>query len=199
MHTRHRGCDIWNLCGRALFKRFVFQIPDVSSSRPTIVAVDESSATQRIDNFLSRHLKVPRSHIHKLIRKEVRVNKKRVDFSYKLQTGDVIRIPPVRVPTTAQVGSNSPNVRPLPINSPTFPVLYSDPDFMAIDKPGDIAVHGGSFQETGVIECIRNAHPEFAFLSLVHRIDKETSGVLLLAKSRQALQGVTERGEFEKK
>lgn len=175
------------------FRRCVFQVHGLSPSTPTLVTVDESCAAQRIDNFLTRHLKVPRAHVYKILKGEVKVNKKRVDFSYKLQNGDVVRIPPVRTPSIARMQQSS------LLHNREFSVLYEDADFLAIDKPGDIAVHGGSAQETGVIECLRSQRPELSFLSLVHRLDKETSGVLLLSKSRAALNQVNSEGRFTKK
>ena len=143
--------------------------------------VDEESAGQRLDNFLLRHLKgVPKTHVYRIIRTgEVRINKGRVNADTRVQTGDVVRLPPVRVAT---VNVNAP-VAP----GREFPVLMEDEQMMAIDKPAGVAVHGGSGVSFGVIEQLRQARPQARFLELVHRLDRDTSGVLLVAKKRSAL------------
>ena len=142
--------------------------------------IDEGSCDQRIDNFLCKHLKgVPKSHIYRILRSgEVRVNKKRVDQTYRLQLGDQVRIPPVRV-AEIQVRDYVPALE--------FPILYEDDALLVIDKPSGVAVHGGSGVSFGIIEQLRSARPQAKFLELVHRLDRETSGVLLLAKKRSAL------------
>ena len=143
--------------------------------------VDEESAGQRLDNFLLRHLKgVPKTHVYRIIRTgEVRINKGRVNADTRVQTGDVVRLPPVRVAT---VNVNAP-VAP----GREFPVLMEDEQIMAIDKPAGVAVHGGSGVSFGVIEQLRQARPGARMLELVHRLDRDTSGVLLVAKKRSAL------------
>ena len=143
--------------------------------------VDEESAGQRLDNFLLRHLKgVPKTHVYRIIRTgEVRINKGRVNADTRVQTGDVVRLPPVRVAT---VNVNAP-VAP----GREFPVLMEDEQMMAIDKPAGVAVHGGSGVSFGVIEQLRQARPGARMLELVHRLDRDTSGVLLIAKKRSAL------------
>ncbi len=143
--------------------------------------VDEESAGQRLDNFLLRHLKgVPKTHVYRIIRTgEVRINKGRVNADTRVQTGDVVRLPPVRVAT---VNVNAP-VAP----GREFPVLMEDEQMMAIDKPAGVAVHGGSGVSFGVIEQLRQARPGARMLELVHRLDRDTSGVLLVAKKRSAL------------
>ena len=143
--------------------------------------VDEESAGQRLDNFLMRHLKgVPKTHVYRIIRSgEVRINKGRVNADTRVQTGDVVRLPPVRVAT---VNVNAP-VAP----GREFPVLMEDEQMMAIDKPAGVAVHGGSGVSFGVIEQLRQARPGARMLELVHRLDRDTSGVLLVAKKRSAL------------
>ena len=143
--------------------------------------VDEESAGQRLDNFLLRHLKgVPKTHVYHIIRTgEVRINKGRVNADTRVQTGDVVRLPPVRVAT---VNVNAP-VAP----GREFPVLMEDEQMMAIDKPAGVAVHGGSGVSFGVIEQLRQARPGARMLELVHRLDRDTSGVLLVAKKRSAL------------
>jgi 23S rRNA pseudouridine955/2504/2580 synthase len=149
------------------------------------VEVDESGADQRIDNFLTRLLKgVPKSHLYRLLRTgQVRVNSRRVDATYRVQLGDRVRIPPVRAARRA----TSPELR-----RPAAPllaqrVLVEDEWLIAIDKPAGMAVHGGSGISRGVIEQLRAERPQQRFLELVHRLDRETSGVLLVAKKRSAL------------
>ena len=142
--------------------------------------IDEGSCGQRIDNFLCKFLKgVPKSHLYRILRSgEVRVNKKRVDQNYRLEVGDQVRIPPVRV-AEERVRDYIPALE--------FPVLYEDDVLLVIDKPAGVAVHGGSGVSFGVIEQLRSARPQARFLELVHRLDRGTSGVLLLAKKRSAL------------
>ena len=151
-----------------------------------MVEIGEDSAGQRIDNFLSKQLKgVPKSHIYRILRSgEVRVNRKRVDQTCRLQAGDMVRIPPVRLaerPATDYVPAAE------------FPVLYEDDALLVVDKPAGVAVHGGSGVSFGVIEQLRQARPQAKFLELVHRLDRETSGVLLLAKKRSALTALHEQ------
>ncbi|GAB4119942.1 MAG: RluA family pseudouridine synthase [Sideroxydans sp.] len=146
--------------------------------------IDAQSAGQRIDNFLFRHLKgVPKSHVYRILRGEVRVNKKRIDQTYRLQTGDVLRIPPIRV-------AERPEAEYIPAGE--FPILFEDDALLALDKPAGTAVHGGSGVSFGVIEQLRHARPQAKFLELVHRLDRETSGVLLVAKKRSALTAMHE-------
>ncbi len=158
----------------------------LSKESVTFLEIDESGAGQRIDNFLFRHLKgVPKSHIYRILRGEVRVNKKRKDQTYKLQLGDVLRIPPIRVAEkTVADEAHIPAVE--------FPILYEDEALVVINKPSGVAVHGGSGVSFGVIEQMRRARPQAKFLELVHRLDRETSGVLLLAKKRSALVAMHE-------
>ncbi len=148
----------------------------------SLIVVDEGHSTQRVDNFLLRELKgVPRSHVYRLLRGgEVRVNSRRVDPTYRLQAGDRVRIPPVR--------QGVPPARPAPGPRETgFPVVFEDDALLVIDKPAGVAVHGGSGVSFGVIEGLRAERPQARFLELVHRIDRETSGLLALAKKRKAL------------
>ncbi len=148
-----------------------------------LVTIDESSEGQRLDNFLLRILKgVPKTHVYRIIRAgEVRVNKGRAQADTRLALGDVVRIPPVRVSDKIAEKAD----KPAPARS--FPILLEDDHLLAIDKPAGVAVHGGSGVSFGVIEQLRRARPEAKFLELVHRLDKETSGVLLIAKRRSAL------------
>ena len=158
-----------------------------SHEKATIVVVDEASETQKIDNFLLKILKnVPKSHIYKILRSgEVRVNKKRIDTSYRLKIDDQVRIPPIAIETARAPHVIEPKQQQtawLETN-----IIYEDDALLAINKPSGYAVHGGSGLNFGVIELIRHARPKAKFLELVHRIDRETSGILLIAKKRSAL------------
>jgi 23S rRNA pseudouridine955/2504/2580 synthase len=150
------------------------------------VNVEESGAGQRLDNFLLRLLKgVPKTHVYRVIRSgEVRVNRGRASADTRLALGDVVRVPPVRVAAPAAAA---------PVPAREFPVLYEDEQLIAIDKPAGVAVHGGSGVSFGVIEQLRRARPQARFLELVHRLDKQTSGVLLLAKKRSALTALQDQ------
>ena len=153
----------------------------LSKDSVSYLTVDTEDAGQRIDNWLIRKLKgVPKSHIYRIVRSgEVRVNKGRVATDYRTQANDVIRIPPVRV------AEHHENARPVP--AAVFPMVYEDDALLVINKPAGVAVHGGSGVSFGVIEQLRAAHPDARFLELVHRLDRETSGLLMLAKKRSAL------------
>ena len=146
------------------------------------MTVDEESAGQRLDNFLMRHLKgVPKTHVYRIIRTgEVRINKGRASADTRLEMGDLVRLPPVRVATPDANAPTAPGRE--------FPVLFEDEQMLAIDKPAGVAVHGGSGVSFGVIEQLRQARPGARMLELVHRLDRETSGVLLVAKKRSALK-----------
>ncbi|MDX8378475.1 MAG: RluA family pseudouridine synthase [Gallionella sp.] len=158
----------------------------LSKESVTFLTIDESGEAQRIDNFLFRHLKgVPKSHIYRILRGEVRVNKKRVNQTYRLKLGDVLRIPPVRVAKKEIVTS-------VYIPAVALPIIYEDDALLVLNKPAGLAVHGGSGVSFGVIEQMRRARPQAKFLELVHRLDRETSGVLLLAKKRSALVAMHE-------
>lgn len=148
------------------------------------VCVDEESAGQRLDNFLMRHLKgVPKSHIYRIIRSgEVRINKGRVAADTRVAPGDEVRLPPVRI--SEKVAEKV--AHPAPAKE--FPVLLEDDCLMAINKPAGVAVHGGSGVSFGVIEQLRQARPVAKLLELVHRLDRDTSGILLVAKKRSALK-----------
>jgi 23S rRNA pseudouridine955/2504/2580 synthase len=127
---------------------------------------------------------VPKSHIYRVLRSgEVRVNKGRIDQTYRLKEGDVVRVPPVRV---AEKANHS-------VPGAEFKVLFEDAHLLIIDKPAGVAVHGGSGISYGVIEQLRASRPEAKFLELVHRLDRETSGILLLAKKRSALTNLHEQ------
>lgn len=154
-------------------------------SQVSHLVVDENGAGQRLDNFLFRHLKgVPKTHIYRIVRSgEVRVNKGRASADTKLASGDVLRLPPIRV--AAPPAAVVPNAA---MPKRDFHILFEDEAFIALDKPAGIAVHGGSGVQFGVIEQLRHARPHERFLELVHRLDRETSGVLLIAKKRSALR-----------
>ena len=146
--------------------------------------VDEESAGQRLDNFLMRHLKgVPKTHVYRIIRSgEVRINKGRALAETRIENGDEVRLPPVRV--SEKVAEKA--ERPAPGRE--FPTLFEDDSLLAIDKPAGVAVHGGSGVSFGVIEQLRQARPQAKLLELVHRLDRDTSGILLVAKKRNALK-----------
>ncbi|WP_295992102.1 RluA family pseudouridine synthase [Rugamonas sp.] len=150
------------------------------------VTIHEEDAGQRIDNYLLRVCKgVPKSHIYRILRSgEVRVNKGRIDQLYRLQEGDMVRIPPVRV---AEKSDHS------AVPAAEFRIIHEDSHLLVIDKPAGTAVHGGSGVSFGVIEQLRASRPEARFLELVHRLDRDTSGLLLLAKKRSALTNLHEQ------
>ena len=162
-----------------------------ASDQPAVarLSVDEESAGQRLDNFLLRHLKgVPKRHVYRIIRSgEVRVNRGRAAADTRLAAGDEVRVPPVRLPERVVAGPE----RPAPARE--FPVLLEDEHLIAIDKPAGVAVHGGSGVSFGVIEQLRQSRPQARLLELVHRLDRETSGVLLVAKKRSALKALQEQ------
>jgi 23S rRNA pseudouridine955/2504/2580 synthase len=152
---------------------------DLSKARVSWLEVGEEAAGQRIDNFLLRRLKgVPKSHVYRVLRSgEVRVNSGRIKPEYRLQIGDKVRVPPVRI--------SEPNPRKAkPLN---LPVIFEDPALIVVDKPSGVAVHGGSGVSYGVIESLRAERPQAKFLELVHRLDRDTSGLLMIAKKRSAL------------
>ncbi len=153
----------------------------LGNARVHILMVDDAQSGQRVDNFLLRELKgVPRSRVYRLVRSgELRVNSRRVDVTYRLQSGDRIRIPPVRM---SAADASRPAVRPA-----EFPIVHEDDALLVVDKPAGVAVHGGSGVSAGVIEHLRAARPEARFLKLVHRLDRDTSGLLMIAKKRSAL------------
>lgn len=164
-------------------------VTKVSELAAAFLTVDEASEGQRVDNFLTKTLKgVPKSHVYRILRSgEVRVNKKRIDADFRLTIGDVVRIPPTRstalekpeqsVPTTSKFENT---------------IIFEDDALLVIDKPAGFAVHGGSGVSRGVIEQMRLERPKAKFLELVHRLDRETSGVLMLAKKRSALVALHE-------
>lgn len=163
--------------------------PEPSTHSPQVqnLQVDDESAGQRLDNFLVRHLKgAPKSLIYRIIRSgEVRVNKGRASVDTRLEPGDSVRVPPLRLSSPKSISDQAP--------AREFPLLFEDDSLMAIDKPAGVAVHGGSGVSFGVIEQLRRARPSARLLELVHRLDRETSGVLLVAKKRSALKNLQDQ------
>jgi 23S rRNA pseudouridine955/2504/2580 synthase len=155
------------------------------ADRVAQIEIAGDDAGQRLDNFLFRRAKgVPKSHVYRVIRGgEVRVNRKRVDADYRLVEGDVLRVPPMRVAERTQRDEGAAKRE----RATAFEVIFEDDDLLVIDKPAGIAVHGGSGISFGVIEQLRAARPDARVLELVHRIDRETSGLLMVAKKRSAL------------
>ncbi len=167
---------------------------DLSKARATTLEVGEESDAQRLDNFLLRRLKgVPKSHVYRVVRSgEVRVNSGRVKPDYRLRVGDKVRVPPVRTGIAKAV----PVPRLLDLK-----VLYEDASLLVVDKASGVAVHGGSGVSHGVIESLRAARPEAKMLELAHRLDRDTSGLLVIAKKRSALvelHRMLRDGEVEK-
>ncbi|XNK10422.1 23S rRNA pseudouridine(955/2504/2580) synthase RluC [Haemophilus influenzae] len=166
----------------------------IINSSVKMLTISEDESGQRIDNYLLAKLKgVPKSLIYRIVRKgEVRVNKGRIKPEYKLQTGDVVRIPPVRVAekNDAPISKNLNKVAALENQ-----ILFEDDCLIVLNKPSGIAVHGGSGSglNFGVIEALRALRPEARFLELVHRLDRDTSGILLIAKKRSALRNLHEQ------
>lgn len=161
-----------------------------TSVKLVTIAADE--AGQRIDNFLRNQLKgVPKSMIYRIVRKgEVRVNKKRIKPEYKLQPGDEVRIPPVRIAERDEAPVSAKLDKVAALNDC---IIFEDDYLLVLNKPSGTAVHGGSGLSFGVIEGLRALRPEARFLELVHRLDRETSGVLLVAKKRSALRALHEQ------
>src|SRR4051812_8489085 len=170
-------------------KRQPAQTAPPAEAAPAVrtVTVDAEFAGQRLDNFLLRELKgVPKTHVYRIIRSgEVRVNKGRAAPDTRRAGGDLVRAPPVRMAAPATPAEAAPPRE--------FPILFEDEHLIAIDKPSGTAVHGGSGVSFGVIEQLRRARPEQKYLELVHRLDRETSGILLLAKKRSALLALQEQ------
>lgn len=149
-----------------------------------MLEVGEESAGQRIDNFLLRIAKgVPKSHIYRILRSgEVRVNKGRIGADYRLCLGDLVRVPPMR---TAERAAG--RVAQAAVPAREFAIAYEDEALLVVDKPAGVAVHGGSGVSFGIIEQLRRARPQAKLLELAHRLDRETSGLLVVAKKRAAL------------
>ncbi|NOQ36617.1 MAG: 23S rRNA pseudouridine(955/2504/2580) synthase RluC [Methylococcaceae bacterium] len=165
---------------------------DNNETKPQVkwVEIDENNEGQRLDNFLITYLKgVPKSRIYRLVRKgEVRVNKGRKNIKYRLVIGDVIRVAPIRVSET----DDNVFIKSALKNSLENDIIFEDDVLIALNKPSGFAVHGGTGIDSGVIEALRTLRPDARFLELVHRLDKETSGCLLVAKKRSALRALHE-------
>lgn len=156
---------------------------------PSGILITEGEHGQRLDNFLLKQCKgVPKSHVYRIVRSgEVRVDGRRAEVSYRLQAGEIVRVPPLRVaapPDERAMGAAQLRIE--------LPVLYEDDGLLVIDKPAGMAVHGGSGVSFGVIETLRQQRPQSRFLELVHRLDRETSGVLLCSKKRATLLALHE-------
>ncbi|WP_303785488.1 RluA family pseudouridine synthase [Azovibrio restrictus] len=162
-------------------------MPETGKNSVTYVVVGEEDQGQRLDNFLIRLCKgVPKSHLYRVLRSgEVRVNKKRCDATWRIQAGDQIRVPPMRLAERSRSGAEDAAKERV-----CLPVVYEDEALLAIDKPAGIAVHGGSGVSFGVIESLRQQRPQARFLELAHRLDRETSGLLLIGKKRSALNAL---------
>ncbi len=158
-------------------------------ARVRYVTVDAASDGQRLDNFLMRILKgVPKSHIYRIVRAgEVRINKKRVAVDDRLAEGDVVRVPPVRVSEKPASEIKAPA-----LSEDELPVLFEDRDLLIVNKPAGLAAHGGSGIRFGLIERLRAQRPQAAFLELAHRLDRDTSGALIICKTRKALVRIHE-------
>lgn len=164
----------------------------VISANVQFFTISEDEAGQRLDNFLLAKLKgVPKSLIYRIVRKgEVRVNKGRAKPEYKLQAEDMVRVPPVRV---AEKNEPPVSTKLNKVAELEAQILYEDEVMLVLNKPSGIAVHGGSGLSFGVIEALRALRPDARFLELVHRIDRDTSGILLVAKKRSALRSLHEQ------
>jgi 23S rRNA pseudouridine955/2504/2580 synthase len=161
----------------------IFKMAEVSKNSVTQAIITENEDGQRLDNFLLRICKgVPKSHVYRIVRSgEIRVNSKRVDVSYRLQIGDVLRIPPIRIAERREEIVAGAEIKA------ELPIVFEDDALLVVDKPAGIAVHGGSGVSFGVIEALRRQRPQANFLELAHRLDRETSGLLLVGKKRSAL------------
>ena len=162
---------------------------EAAKQQVSLLTIDSASEGQRLDKFLLRVCKgVPKTHVYRIIRSgEVRVNKGRSNVDTRLAVGDVVRIPPIRLTDNAAPQAAQQQSGPAHTPPREFSILFEDDHLLAIDKPAGVAVHGGSGVSFGVIEQLRRARSQAKFLELVHRLDRDTSGVLLIAKRRSAL------------
>jgi len=173
----------------------ISKIKDLSNASTLVVEAEGDD--QRVDNFLFRHCRgVPRSHIYRILRTgQVRVNSGRVGATHRLREGDRVRVPPIRIAAAKPGPAQAPP-------GPELPLVYEDDALLVIDKPAGVAVHGGSGISFGVIERMRAARPKLKLLELVHRLDRDTSGLLMLAKKRSLLVRLHEAlraGEIDKR
>ena len=160
--------------------------PDASPVSPRYLTVDDAAAGQRLDNYLVRQLKgVPRTRLYRALRSgEIRVNKGRVRADYRVMPGDTVRIPPLRLgPASAP-----PSLPRQQLDLISRQIVYEDDNLLALNKPSGLAVHGGSGLSFGLIECLRQLRPDAHFLELVHRLDRDTSGLILIAKRAPILR-----------
>lgn len=164
---------------------------NMTNQQVRLLVIDAEQEGQRLDNFLKTQLKgVPKSLVYRIVRKgEVRVNKKRIKPDYKLVAGDEVRIPPVRVAEANEL----PSAKLSSIQALEQQILFEDEVLIVLNKPAGMAVHGGSGLSFGVIEGLRALRPETRFLELVHRLDRDTSGCLMVAKKRSALKHLHEQ------
>lgn len=164
---------------------------NTSTQQVRLLVIDAEQEGQRIDNYLKTQLKgVPKSLIYRILRKgEVRVNKKRIKPEYKLVAGDEVRVPPVRVAEANEL----PSAKLSSIQALEAMILFEDDALIVLNKPAGMAVHGGSGLSFGVIEALRSLRPESRFMELVHRLDRDTSGCLLIAKKRSVLKSLHEQ------
>lgn len=174
-------------------KKETVQVKTEEAPKPQVrfITIDQEDAGQRIDNFLLKTLKgVPKSHLYRLMRKgEIRVNKKRVKPVYKLLLDDVLRIAPIRVSERNDTVSTGLNI----VANLEKQILFEDDRLLVINKPSGMAVHGGSGLSFGLIEALRALRPDARMLELVHRLDRDTSGCLVVAKKRSALRNLHEQ------
>ena len=189
---RDRLCRIVLCLATQSDREIIRKMNDLSKAAVSYLEVGEENAGQRIDNFLVARLKgVPKSHIYRVLRSgEVRANSGRIKPDYRLKIGDRIRIPPVRV------SAEKPKARPA-----EFPIVHEDAAILVVDKPSGVAVHGGSGVSFGVIESLRASRPQAKLLELAHRLDRDTSGLLIICKKRTALvelHRMLRDGEVEK-
>lgn len=173
----------------------IFKMKELSKASVTRRRIGEEAEGQRIDNYLLRVCKgVPKSHVYRILRSgEVRVNSKRVPPEYRLQSGDEVRVPPLRLGA---------EVKPAVPVGREYRIVHEDDGLLVVDKPAGMAVHGGSGVSFGVIEQLRRQRPQARFLELAHRLDRETSGLLLIAKKRSALTSLHDlfrEGHIEKR
>ncbi|MCP5155172.1 MAG: RluA family pseudouridine synthase [Ectothiorhodospiraceae bacterium] len=163
----------------------MIETPDAVRGQVRHVTIDERSAGQRIDNFLLNVLRgVPRQRVYRCLRRgEVRVNRGRIRQDYRLQAGDVVRVPPLDVGAAPAPGTPAPSL----VDTVGAAVLYEDESVLVLDKPAGIPVHAGSGYDAGIIEALRAARPEDRMLELAHRLDRDTSGCLLVARRRSAM------------
>ena len=161
----------------------IFKLAEVSKDNVTYVIVSEEESGQRLDNYMLRFCKgVPKSHIYRIIRSgEVRLNGKRVDACCRIGAGDTLRVPPIRIAARREEIVAGAEMKA------ELPILYEDDALLVVNKPSGVAVHGGSGVSFGVIEALRRQRPTARFLELAHRLDRETSGLLLVGKKRSAL------------